>query len=59
MVSPRTLNAIIKVRVLVPHPSSLLGDSVTGNTTDFDSVIVGSNPTPPAKIRLDNSKDEV
>lgn len=27
---------------------SLLGDGVTGNTTHFDCVILGSNPSPPA-----------
>lgn len=47
MVSRLILVQVIKVRV--PIQSSLLGDGVTGNTTHFDCVILGSNPSPPAK----------
>lgn len=41
---------MFKVRVLGPHPTTPVGDGVTGNTTDFDSVIAGSNPAPPANL---------
>ena len=30
-------------------PTSFLGDRLTGRTPDFDSVNLGSNPSPPAK----------
>jgi hypothetical protein len=38
--------------VSTPATNLLLGVGVIGNTTDFDSVVIGSNPVPSAILIL-------
>lgn len=45
-VAQQTLNLLVLVRIQIWEPYSY---GVTGNTTDFDSVILGSNPGRSAK----------
>jgi hypothetical protein len=41
-----------------PRLHILLGYGVIGNTTDFDSVVLGSNPSSPAKNKRSRSTQE-